>query len=220
MKLNAEQYDAWYSTPFGRYADKLEKELIFKFLGAVKGKRILDVGCGTGSYTIELAKRRAVAVGLDSSIEMLKLARKKAENIQFVLGSMLYLPFKNKSFDALVSVTALEFCLENPEKAVREMKRVGSTIVVGVLNKWSLYFLEKKIKSIFVDSVYARARFYSVFELKNLFGNIEWNSTLFFPPLILGQKCERLLSEIFKSFGAFIVIRDKGSYLRFGRNSD
>lgn len=213
MKLNAKQYDAWYSTPFGKYADKLEKEMIFEFLGNVEGKKILDAGCGTGNYTIELAKRGAIAVGLDSSIEMLKTAKEKAKHVRFVLGSMLYLPFKDKSFNTVVSVTALEFCFENPEKAVNEMRRIGSRAVVGVLNKWSLYFLEKKIKSIFADSVYARARFYSVFELKNLFGDIEWNSTLFFPPLILNQKCEKLLSEIFKFFGAFIVIRDKGSHL-------
>lgn len=50
MKLSAKQYDAWYSTPFGKYADELEKELIFEFLGDVERKKILYADCGT-NYT-------------------------------------------------------------------------------------------------------------------------------------------------------------------------
>ncbi len=213
MKPDAKQYDAWYSTPFGRYADKLEKELIFEFLGKVGGKRVLDAGCGTGNYTVELAKRKAVVVGLDSSVEMLKFAKEKAKGIQFVLGSMLCLPFKDKSFDALVSVTALEFCLQNPGRAVQEMRRVGSRAVVGVLNKWSLYCAEKKLESKFKESVYSKARFYSIIELKRLFGGVEWSSTLFALPFMpswllkIFAKFEKRLSKIFKPFGAFIVLR-------------
>lgn len=217
MKLNAKQYDAWYLTPFGKYADKLEKKLVFKFTGDISGKRVLDAGCGTGNYTVELANRGASVVGLDTSIEMINAAREKSVKsgpAVFVRGSMSNLPFKSNAYDLAISVTSLEFCKGDAAEAVREIKRaVKEGAIFGVLNKWSVYALEKKIISRFKETVYKDARFYSASELKNLFGEVKWESTLFaldFMPawfLRFFSRFERITSAVLKPFGAFIVVK-------------
>ena len=70
-----------------------------------RGKKVLDVGCGTGIITKEISKITEV-VGIDSSKEMVKIAKNKGINC--IVSSALNLPFKNKSFDVVVSTTVLQ----------------------------------------------------------------------------------------------------------------
>ena len=221
--MKPDEYDAWYMTPFGAYADRLEKELVFSFLGDVRGVSVLDVGCGTGNYSLELAKKGAKVTDIDSSEKMLSKAKEKAKKegvkVRFVLGKAEELPFNPKSFDIILSVTACEF-LDDMGLAIKEMERVvkdDGKIVVGLINKWSLYCIGKRIIGKFrKDSIYNRARFYDITELKRLFGDVEWDSTLFaqewFPSWFLKpfHGLEKILSKAFKPFGAFIVLSKGG----------
>jgi 2-polyprenyl-3-methyl-5-hydroxy-6-metoxy-1,4-benzoquinol methylase len=50
-------------------------ESLFELLGAVAGQRVLDVACGRGCITRELARRGAEAVGLDVSLVLIEKAR-------------------------------------------------------------------------------------------------------------------------------------------------
>ena len=211
----AKNYDSWYSTPFGMHADELEKKLVFKFLGPIKEKNVFDLGCGTGIYSMELAKRGARVIGLDSSIEMLRILKRKRDKlkIELILGYAENLPLKNISFDSIISITAICF-FNNPKKAIEEMERVvkfNGKIIIGVLNKWSFYSVHKKLKSIFVETAYKKAKFYSILELRDQFGHIKWDSTLFalswMPAWLLKifASFEKYLSKLFKPFGAFIV---------------
>lgn len=216
--MKPEEYDSWFTTPFGAYADKLERELVFRFLGEVRGKRILDVGCGTGNYAIALSKMGARVVGIDASKEMIEYAKKKAKKegvqVKFLIGEAESLPFGDSSFDILLSVTACEF-LRDMRKVAREMRRVAKEkIVIGIINRWSLYCVEKRIAAIFKrDSVYSRARFYAPHEIAEIFGGkTRWESTLFaqdwFPEFLLNffAAFEKPLSKILKLFGAFVVL--------------
>src|SRR4030065_1024204 len=94
---NPEEYDAWYKTSLGALCDKLEKELVFSLIAIKHGDAVLDAGCGTGNYTIELAKRGANVVGVDSSEEMLDRARGKAQKTgteaTFQVANAMNLPF-------------------------------------------------------------------------------------------------------------------------------
>jgi SAM-dependent methyltransferase len=76
-----------YPRPFERetYAKTGRLLKLLAGMGAdFKGKRILDIGCGTGVYALRLAGRAKAALGVDSSPEMLKLfrAEKKARGIK------------------------------------------------------------------------------------------------------------------------------------------
>jgi demethylmenaquinone methyltransferase/2-methoxy-6-polyprenyl-1,4-benzoquinol methylase len=85
---------------------------------------VLDVACGTGDLTLAFAKARPRSVtGLDFTVEMLDIARRKAPGISFVQGDAMSLPFGDGSFD----VVAIAWGIRNvadPSAALREFRRV------------------------------------------------------------------------------------------------
>jgi demethylmenaquinone methyltransferase/2-methoxy-6-polyprenyl-1,4-benzoquinol methylase len=94
--------------------------------GLTAGGSALDVACGSGKLTAELARRagsKGRVVGLDFSVAMLEVARRDHPGIEFVEGDALNLPFDDGSFD----VSTMAFGLRNladPVRGLREMLRV------------------------------------------------------------------------------------------------
>jgi len=169
----AQNYEKWYSTPYGKYVDKLEKALFLRLVKPKKGQSILDIGCGTGHFSFWFHSLKLKVVGIDISPDMLRVARgmAKAKNIKFIKGDAYSLPFSDNSFDMVVLITTLEF-LAQPEQALREAFRVcRKKVFLGVLSRWSLLSFKRKLKALFKKSVYRRARFYSFRELKKLINN-------------------------------------------------
>jgi ubiquinone/menaquinone biosynthesis C-methylase UbiE len=96
-----------------------------RLLRRASGK-ILEVAAGTGK-NLKFYPSDCRIIALDVSLEMLNLARKRATklsmDISFVLGDAEVLPFRDKSFDTVVS--SLTTCtFPNPVTALREMRRV------------------------------------------------------------------------------------------------
>jgi ubiquinone/menaquinone biosynthesis C-methylase UbiE len=96
------------------------------------GERVLDVGCGSGVVTREIARRvgsTGLAVGLDQSRALLAVARGLAHetglggHVEFHEGDALRLPFPDRSFDAAVCVTVLSH-VPKGETAIPELVRV------------------------------------------------------------------------------------------------
>jgi demethylmenaquinone methyltransferase/2-methoxy-6-polyprenyl-1,4-benzoquinol methylase len=86
--------------------------------------RVLDVGCGTGDLSIELFENTGAQVtGIDFCGPMLKLAKTKAPQLQFIEGDALHLPFAEASFDGLTIGFALRN-LADVEQGLRELLRV------------------------------------------------------------------------------------------------
>ncbi len=71
--------------------------------------RALDVGCADGVLTHKLASRAHHVTGIDSSPDMIALARKGvlAENVDFIDGDFLSAPLHGKSFDFIVAVAVI-----------------------------------------------------------------------------------------------------------------
>ena len=101
-------------------------------LAIAGGERVLDVGCGSGAVTREIARRigsRGVAVGLDPSPALLAVARELAkeagvgDRIEFREGDALRLPLPDGFFDAVVCVTVLSH-VPRGEAAIPEFIRV------------------------------------------------------------------------------------------------
>lgn len=213
----AGRYDSWYRTKTGSYVDRTEKRLIFSMMRSKKGKA-LDLGCGTGNYTVELHKRGFDVVGVDLSEKMLEIARGKLPDVEFVRASAYNLPFNDESFDLVLSVTMFEF-LREPERAVREIHRVlkpGGEVIIGTMNGRSLWFLFKRLKTLFVETAYRYARFYTPGELEGLlieqgFRDVESRGIIFFPSfwpfLGIAERMDQKFSESLKSIGAFIAVR-------------
>jgi len=105
-----------------------------------EGGRALDVACGTGDLTLELAARvgeRGEVVGCDFSASMLELARRKAPGIQFDQANALELPYPDDAFDAAtVGFGARNF--SDLRQGLAEMARVvrpgGRVVVLEITN--------------------------------------------------------------------------------------
>ena len=145
----ASEYDSWYKTPKGRLVDKIEKEVMYEFLKPQPGMEILDIGCGTGNLSLELARLGARVTGVDISEPMLAIARQKALreklDVKFYKADVHDLPFDDETFDAVVSLSALEFVSDLGE-ALKEAYRVlkhGGRLVIGIIggnSVWSRYY--------------------------------------------------------------------------------
>lgn len=103
-----------------------------------KDHLLLDVGCGTG---ISAEFFDCNSVGIDPCLEMLEQGNKafyfqaKAENI----------PFKDKSFDAVISITAVHN-FKDIKKGLEEIKRVSrDRIILSILRKSKNFLIIKKL---------------------------------------------------------------------------
>ena len=182
----AAHYEAWYGTPEGRRADELEKAVLGRLLQRFpRPGCVLELGCGTGHFTRWLIDGGFSAVGLDLSAAMLAEAQALG-GVPLVQGDARRLPFADRAFDLTALITTLEF-LEQPRDALVEALRVSRRgVVVGVLNRWSVLGLQRRLAGLFRQTVYDAAHFYGVGELKRLLrsvaggkARIAWRTTLF-----------------------------------------
>ncbi len=144
------RYDEWFETSIGKVVKEIEAELIREFLNPEPEDRVLDAGCGTGIFTLDILAAEAQVVGIDISRPMLSYASSKTANHPFfgVQGDMLRLPFHDNCFDKAVSITALEFIADG-RSAVDELFRVtrsGGCVVVATLNSLSHWAVRRKAK--------------------------------------------------------------------------
>lgn len=106
--------------------DKRWRRRVVRKLTALlpENAQVLDVGCGTGDLSIELFENTAAEVtGIDFCGPMLKLAKTKAPQLQFIEGDALRLPFAEASFDGLTIGFALRN-LADVDRGLRELLRV------------------------------------------------------------------------------------------------
>lgn len=167
-----EAYDRWFTTPIGSLVKKYEAQLILDLLKPKQGEIILDAGCGTGVFTLDILSMGSRVVGLDIAFPMLIQAGKKLKGYPFrmVLADMLNLPFSENSFDKVVSVTALEF-IKDAKGAVEELFRVtkrGGCIVVATLNSLSPWASRRKAEAKERHTIFEKAIFRSPDELRSL----------------------------------------------------
>jgi len=137
----AMEYDAdRFGSPGGKTISRIQKEIVRKFVEP-KGKKILDIACGTGRFTADMSKQGGDVIGADAAENMLKIARRKNPHIKFEKADIFKLKYKSKSFDVVTGFKVIMH-LHEYEKALKEMKRVvkdDGFIVFEIPNKVSIW---------------------------------------------------------------------------------
>ena len=170
---------------------QLERALIKRYLEPRPGERLLDIGSGTGIHLEWFRELGLQVTGLDASPYMLEQARSRLRGgADLHLGWAEHLPFEDNEFDLATLINTLEFA-EDPEKALAEAFRVTNRrVVLGVLNKYALMAMHRRLRGLLEDTIYCQARFFSVWELKEMIKkimgpiSIQWGTALFFPPTL------------------------------------
>ncbi len=86
-----------------RKADLYISERIFFHLSPTKKGKYLDIGCGTGNYTIEFGRKEVDFIGVDPSAEMLKSAKAKTSIVDWKVGNSENIPLGNESVDGVMA---------------------------------------------------------------------------------------------------------------------
>ena len=105
------------------YNEYNEQPATLSLLRKVKGKKILDLGCGTGIYARILKKRGAKVQGIDISPKMIEIARQNVKGVDFRIGSVYNLPYKSGTFDIVLASLVVHY-FGNLNKALKEIRRV------------------------------------------------------------------------------------------------
>jgi ubiquinone/menaquinone biosynthesis C-methylase UbiE len=100
------------------------RSYLYRRAGLSDAERVLDVGCGTGAITAELARRtRGQVIGIDIDPAMLAYARQHDSSAQYEQGDARDLPYPDGYFD-IVTCHYLLLWLNDPYLGVREMARI------------------------------------------------------------------------------------------------
>jgi len=114
----------WYSArKKGSYEFKIQLPAILNLLGNLRGKSLIDIGCGPGTYSVEFAKKGANVLGMDLSQKMLDKARNDAKmaDVKLTLqrADAHLIPCTDDCFDIAVIILAIL-----NDKIVEEAARV------------------------------------------------------------------------------------------------
>ena len=142
-------YSEWYNQErtgdYYSFVNDLEIDLISKY---ARGKKVLEIGCGTGIILEASSKMASDAQGIDLSEGMVEVSKKKG--LQAQKANVVQLPFPDKSFDLVYSFKVLPHVPEI-KKAISEIKRVLKDDGVAVLeffNPFSIKYFTNKIFNI------------------------------------------------------------------------
>lgn len=183
-------------------------------LGMKKGKKVLDVGCGEGIFLARVAKTYgADCTGVDISKKSIATAKRleslrprsgQAPRLHFQVADVTRLPFKDKSFDHVLSFDTLEH-ISDQSKALSEMARVlkpGGSLLLYTINKSQRYTWNFWLDKVGVD-VYER-----VAHDPNLFLDPSWVKEE-----LEGMGIEVGRLELFNSF--FTLVADETIMILF-----
>jgi SAM-dependent methyltransferase len=208
--MKPQEYDQWYDTPRGRWIGETEFCLLNELLAPRQGETLLDVGCGTGWFTRHFAERDGLQVtGLDPNAVWLNYARSRAPQINWLEGDARKLPFNDRRFDNVVSVTALCF-VDNWQQALSEMVRVSRRrVVLGLLNRNSLPHLQKGRQG--GSGAYRGAHWHTASEVHIALAslptrNVQVRSAIFLPS---GSGFAQTLEQVLPNqlpFGGFLAV--------------
>jgi ubiquinone/menaquinone biosynthesis C-methylase UbiE len=217
--LAPDVYRNWRGSTVGHISDQLESALVLELAGDVRGRRILDVGCGDGELAVRLATRGAQVTGVDVSPSMIGAARARAEQngvqARFCEARADALPFAAEAFDLVIAVTVLCF-IGNALPTFREAGRVlapGGRLVIGELGRHSTWSAHRRLRAWLGDPLWRKARFRTARELRHAAESAglevqALRGAVFYPRVALAARAMRRLDPVIgrvTTFGAAFI---------------
>lgn len=210
---DAKAFEQWSLKPQNLSSAHREYALMLEMLHPQRGETVLDIGCGIGGSSFPLLDRGLQVTGIDPSPYMLDLALKYlGQRVDLYRGYAEDLPFDDNSFNYACFTTTLEF-VDNPRQALEEACRVAKDrMFIGVLNRYAIKGIQRRLEGVFNASVFNRARFYGIWELKRIIRKIAgevpmaWRTVNQFPT-VCNSFTQSLEASRFVQrcpFGAFI----------------
>jgi len=206
-------------------AEKIELEFLVRLLGNPKGKKILDLGCGTGKFGLKLAKMSNEVIGIDVSENSIKIANKTAKKYYIktfkgIVDNFKETKYKNY-FDYVLAINMFhhtndaDIILKNINNSLKK----DGVLIVFEVNPFNLLFIPfliscGQLKS-HLTKEYLRSNIFSLKKLleKNKFEIFEIHKWCLLPTKFYNYSLKiKSLNEvlnkipIIKFFSAFHVI--------------
>jgi SAM-dependent methyltransferase len=148
-------------------------------LPSAQGRRLLDVGCSWGRWSVAASRLGYRVVGIDPSLGAVLAARRVSRQLgaagDFVVGDVRFLPFAAESFDTVFSYSVIQhFSKEDAHLAVAEIGRVlrrGGECLVQMPNKWGPRCLLHQVRRGFRVPVRFEVRYWALSELLRTFSS-------------------------------------------------
>jgi len=134
----------WQASALARESMAVKALSLYKTRVNISTARVLEIGCGTGDFSIELAKAGASVIALDLSMERIEVVRKKALekgiNLDLYLGDAEETTFPDETFDLILCRSVIEH-VNNPKQLIKEMARIlkpNGAIQLTAPNRYSI----------------------------------------------------------------------------------
>ena len=139
VETKAERWGRLWGARAGEWARTEEQQLptyeaAIERLGIRRGHRVLEVGCGSGVFLRAAADRGAAVTGVDSSEQLVGLARARVPEAEIVVGDLQELPFEDDTFDVVAGFNSFFFAADMVA-ALREAGRAakpGGEVLIQV----------------------------------------------------------------------------------------
>ena len=137
-QLSSKQGYARYAKDYDqkeKFWDSFEKQHLMPYIQSAQGKKVLDVGAGTGRISLRLHEAGANVTALDISPEMLAILKTKNGEIKTVEGDMENTSFEDETFDIVFSSLALVHLKKiGPflDECYRILKDDGQMVLVNI----------------------------------------------------------------------------------------
>lgn len=162
-------YRQYCDDPRNGFAVDIQNRLLTDLLQPKPGDTAIEIGCGIGRSLLPMMDRGVSVTGLDPSPYMLDIAGKRlGDRVDWHRGVAESLPFEDNSFNYAYFMITLEF-VDDPIKAIEEACRVAKDrLFIGVLNRYAIKGIQRRVKGVFTETIFNRARFFSVWEISQM----------------------------------------------------